>query len=169
LGEATVDIAQASRHLLPMLKEGRKAPAFNLPSTEGGNIALKDLAGKNVVLYFYPRDNTSGCTLEAQDFRDAKRKLTRRDTVVLGVSKDSMASHEKFRDRHKLNFPLLSDLDGKVLAKYGAWGEKNMYGKKSMGIIRTTVIIDKDGKVKKIFPKVRVKGHVDEVLAALDD
>ena len=122
-----------------------------------------------MVLYFYPRDNTPGCTTEAKDFRDAAARLEERGAVVLGVSKDSVASHEKFCAKHDLNFTLLSDPDGKVLEKYDAWGEKNMYGKKRMGIIRSTVIIDPAGKVRHHFPKVRVKGHVEAVLGALDD
>ena len=121
------------------------------------------------MLYFYPRDMTPGCTTEAQGFRDAAEQLEEREAVVLGVSKDSIESHEKFRDKHDLNFALLSDPDGKVIEKYGAWGEKNMYGRKSMGIIRTTVIIDPAGKVRKIFSKVRVKGHVEKVIATLDE
>jgi peroxiredoxin Q/BCP len=152
-----------------MVEEGKKAPAFTLESSEGGKVALKDYAGKWVVLYFYPRDNTPGCTKEAEAFRDAADELEARDAVVLGVSKDSIASHEKFADKYALNFPLLSDPNGKVLEKYGAWGEKNMYGKKRMGIIRTTVLIDPKGKVRKIWPKVRVKGHVEKVLEALDE
>ena len=152
-----------------MIQEGRKAPAFSLPSSTGGKLALKDLTGKYVVLYFYPKDNTPGCTTEANDFNKALRKLKARDAVVLGVSKDSIESHCKFADKYDLDFPLLSDPDGKMLEKYGAWGEKNMYGKKSMGIIRSTVLIGPDSKVIKHFPKVRVKGHVDAVLAALDE
>ena len=152
-----------------MIKEGKKAPAFTLASSEGGKVSLKDFEGQYVVLYFYPRDNTPGCTTEANDFNAALRKLEARDAVVLGVSKDSIESHCKFADKYELKFPLLSDPDGKVLEKYGAWGEKNMYGKKSMGIIRSTVLIGPDGKVIKHFPKVRVKGHVDEVLEALDE
>lgn len=152
-----------------MIKEGHKAPAFNLPSSAGGKLALKDLAGKYVILYFYPRDNTPGCTTEANDFNAALRKIKARDAVVVGVSKDSIDSHCRFADKFKLKFPLLSDADGKMLEKYGAWGEKNMYGKKSMGIIRSTVLIGPDGKVIKHFPKVRVKGHVEAVLEALDE
>ncbi|MBT8451664.1 MAG: peroxiredoxin [Deltaproteobacteria bacterium] len=152
-----------------MIKEGHKAPAFNLPSSGGGKLALKDLAGKYVILYFYPRDNTPGCTTEANDFNAALRKIKARDAVVVGVSKDSIDSHCKFADKFKLKFPLLSDADGTMLEKYGAWGEKNMYGKKSMGIIRSTVLIGPDGKVIKHFPKVRVKGHVEAVLEALDE
>ncbi|MEM8609406.1 MAG: peroxiredoxin [Myxococcota bacterium] len=152
-----------------MIKEGKKAPAFNLESSEGGKVALKDLAGKYAVIYFYPRDNTPGCTTEANDFNKALRKFKSRDAVVLGVSKDSIASHCKFADKYELKFPLLTDPEGKMLEKYDAWGEKNMYGKKSMGIIRSTVVIGPDGKVVKHFPKVRVKGHVDAVLEALDE
>jgi peroxiredoxin Q/BCP len=152
-----------------MIKEGRKAPAFNLPSSTGDKLALKDLAGKYVIVYFYPRDNTPGCTTEANDFNTALRKIKARDAVVIGVSKDSIESHCKFADQYKLKFPLLSDPDGKMLEKYDAWGEKNMYGKKSMGIIRSTVLIGPDGKVIKHFPKVKVKGHVEAVVQALNE
>ena len=152
-----------------MIEEGKRAPAFTLASSDGDKVSLSKLKGQNVVLYFYPRDNTPGCTTEANDFNKALKKLEKLDAVVLGVSKDSIESHCKFRDKYKLKFPLLSDPDGKVLEKYGAWGEKNMYGKKMMGIIRTTIIIGADGKVKKIFPKVRVKGHVDKVIEALKE
>ena len=150
-----------------MLQEGKKAPAFSLPSTTGKKLSLKDFAGKNLVLYFYPRDNTPGCTVEAQEFRDAQKRLAKHGAIVVGVSKDSLESHARFIDKHELNFPLLTDAEGGVLEKYGAWGEKNLYGKKSMGIIRTTVVIDAHGVVRKVFPKVRVKGHVDAVLEAL--
>jgi peroxiredoxin Q/BCP len=150
-----------------MLKEGQKAPAFTLEADDGKKVSLGDFAGKNVILYFYPRDNTPGCTREAEAFRDVAAALKKKNAVVLGVSKDSIASHCKFRDKYSLNFPLLSDPDGKVLEKYGAWGEKVMYGKKMMGIIRSTVVIGGDGKIKKLFPKVKVDGHADEVLAAL--
>jgi peroxiredoxin Q/BCP len=150
-----------------MLKEGQKAPAFTLESSDGKKVSLGDFAGKNIVLYFYPRDSTPGCTREAEAFRDAAAALKKKNAVVLGVSKDSIASHCKFRDKYSLNFPLLSDPDGGVLEKYGAWGEKVMYGKKMMGIIRSTVVIGPDGKIKKLFPKVKVDGHADEVLAAL--
>jgi peroxiredoxin Q/BCP len=152
-----------------MIQEGRKAPAFNLSSSTGGKVALKDFAGKYVVLYFYPKDDTPGCTTEANDFNQALRRLEALDAVVLGVSKDSIESHCKFSDKHKLKFPLLSDPDGKVLEKYGAWGEKNMYGKKSMGIIRSTVLIGPDGKVIKHFPNVKVKDHVETVIRALEE
>ena len=150
-----------------MIKEGSKAPRFELPSSDGNDVSLGNFAGKTVVLYFYPRDHTPGCTREAEGFRDAAAALKKKGAVVLGVSKDSIASHCKFRDKYTLNFPLLSDPDGKVIEAYGAWGEKVLYGKKSMGILRTTVVIEPDGKVKKIFPKVKVDGHAEAVLAAL--
>lgn len=150
-----------------MVAEGSKAPAFKLPSSDGKTVSLADFAGKTVVLYFYPRDATPGCTREAIEFRDALKAFTKKGAVVLGVSKDTVASHCKFRDKYELNFPLLSDETGTVIEAYGAWGEKNLYGKKSMGIIRTTIIVGKDGIVQKVFPKVKVDGHVDAVLAAL--
>jgi len=150
-----------------MALEGKKAPAFNLPSSDGGSVKLSELAGKIVVLYFYPKDNTPGCTVEAQEFRDALPRLKKLGAVVLGVSKDSIASHCKFRDKYELTFPLLTDADGAVMEKYGAWGEKVLYGKKMMGIIRSTVIIDQDGVVARHFPKVSVKGHVDAVVDAV--
>jgi len=149
------------------IEVGKKAPAFTLESSDGGKVKLSDHAGKPTVIYFYPRDNTSGCTLEAQEFRDALPALTKLGAVVLGVSKDSIASHEKFRDKHSLTFPLLSDPDGKMLEAYGAWGDKVLYGKKSKGIIRSTVLVGKDGKVVAHWPKVTVKGHVAAVLEAV--
>jgi peroxiredoxin Q/BCP len=150
-----------------MVKEGNKAPAFNLESTSGDKVAMKDLAGKKVVLYFYPKDDTPGCAKEAQAFRDAFNKIKRKGAVVLGVSPDSRESHEKFTKKYELPFPLLVDRDHKTAEKYGVWVEKNMYGKKKWGIQRSTFVIDPDGKVKKVFPKVRVEGHVDEVLEQL--
>jgi thioredoxin-dependent peroxiredoxin len=150
-----------------MLEVGKRAPSFKLESSDGGKVSLSDFRGKNVVLYFYPKDNTPGCTLEAQDFQKALPKLKKLNAVVLGVSRDSIASHCKFRDKFGLGFPLLSDPEHETLEAYGAWGEKTLYGKKSVGIIRTTVVIDEAGKVKQVFPKVKVKGHIDAVLEAL--
>lgn len=147
-----------------MIKVGNKAPAFKLAASTGDTVSLSDFKDRTVILYFYPRDNTPGCTTEAKDFQAALGDFEQEGAVVLGVSKDSIASHCKFADKHDLQFPLLSDPDGTVLDKYGAWGEKNMYGRTSMGIIRSTVVIGPDGKVLKHFPKVRVKGHVDKVL-----
>ena len=150
-----------------MVEVGKKAPAFTLESSEGGKLKLADLAGKVVVLYFYPRDNTPGCTVEAEGFRDAVPALKKLGATVIGGSKDSIASHCKFRDKYKLSFPLLSDPDGKVLEAYGAWGDKVMYGKKMKGIIRTTDNNDKTSKIAHHWPKVSVKGHVDEVVEAV--
>jgi thioredoxin-dependent peroxiredoxin len=152
-----------------MLEVGKKAPAFTLESSDGSKVKLSDLAGKIVVLYFYPRDNTPGCTVEANEFNAALPRLKKLGAVVLGASKDSIASHCKFRDKFGLGFPLLSDPDGKVLESYGAWGDKVMYGKKMKGIIRSTVLIGKDGKVARHWPKVSVKGHVAEVLEAIQE
>ena len=147
-----------------MVQVGKKAPSFSLPSSDGADVSLASLEGKYVVLYFYPRDNTPGCTVEAQDFRDAVPALEKLGAVVLGVSKDSIASHCKFRDKYSLSFPLLTDADGAVMEKYGAWGEKVLYGKKMEGVIRSTVLIGKDGKVVRHWPKVSVKGHAAAVL-----
>ena len=152
-----------------MLQVGKRAPAFTLPNADGKKVSLKDYAGKTVVLYFYPRDNTPGCTLEAQDFQKALPEFKKRKAVVLGVSPDGESSHCKFRDKFDLAFDLLSDPEHGVLEKYGAWGEKTLYGKKSLGVIRSTVIIDPSGNVQKVFPKVKVNGHVDAVLEALDE
>ena len=150
-----------------MIKEGQKAPAFSLPSSEGHDIALKDLRGKKVVLYFYPKDDTPGCTREACAFRDARSRLARTGAVVLGVSPDSLASHDRFRDKYGLNFTLLSDPDKEVAKKYGAFGEKVMYGKKVMGMIRSTFVIDEEGVVRHVFPRVKVDGHDEQVLQAV--
>jgi thioredoxin-dependent peroxiredoxin len=148
------------------VEEGKAAPAFDLESTDGKRVALKDLKGKPVVLYFYPKDDTPGCTTEACDFRDHYASF--KDAVVLGVSPDNLKSHEKFKAKFKLPFPLLSDPDHAVAEKYGVWKEKSMYGKKYMGIERTTFIIDAGGKIAKIFPKVKVTEHYKDVRAALD-
>jgi peroxiredoxin Q/BCP len=149
------------------LKEGAKAPAFSLTDQDGKTVKLADFKGKPVVLFFYPKDNTTGCTAEACAFRDDFAKLKKRGAVVLGVSPDSAASHQKFIAKFSLPFPLLVDADHAVAEKYGAWGEKSLYGRKYLGIIRSTFLIDEGGKLKKIWPKVKVAGHNEEVLAAL--
>lgn len=148
-------------------EEGSKAPAFTLTSDSGKKVKLSDFKGKYVVLYFYPKDDTPGCTREACAFRDASAQLLEADAVVLGVSTDDQKSHEKFRDKYELNFPLLCDDDHAVAEKYGAWREKNMYGKKSMGIQRSTFLIGPDGKILKVWKKVSVDGHDAAVLEAL--
>lgn len=150
-----------------MPKLGQKAPAFSLPSTSGTTVALRDYAGKQIVLYFYPRDNTPGCTIEACDFRDRDAKLRKAGAVVLGVSSDSLKSHDGFRAKHKLPFDLLVDADNAVAKAYGAYGEKLMYGKKVMGTVRSTFLIDAAGKLAAIWSPVKVAGHAEEVLAAL--
>jgi peroxiredoxin Q/BCP len=145
--------------------EGKAAPQFTLPASTGGKVALKDFKGKsNVVLYFYPKDMTSRCTKEACSFRDLKGEFADGGTVILGVSPDDLDSHGKFTAKHDLNFPLLSDADAKVATKYGVWKEKSMYGRKFMGIERTTLVIDKAGKIRRIYPKVKIEKHADEVL-----
>jgi len=150
-----------------MLEAGQKAPAFSLKDQDGKTVKLSDFKGQRVVLYFYPKDNTPGCTTEACDFRDEASALKKAGAVVLGVSMDSEASHQKFIKKFTLNFPLLVDADHAVADKYGAWGEKKMYGKAFMGLIRSTFLIGADGKLEKVWPKVKVDGHVKEVLEAL--
>ena len=151
------------------LAVGKKAPEFTLAGSNGKDVSLKDFRGKTVVLYFYPKDDTPGCTREACAFRDDQAALKKKGAIVLGVSGDSLASHEKCKQKYKLNFPLLSDPDKAVAKKYGAWGEKVMYGKKVTGMIRSTFVIDKEGVVAKVFPKVRVDGHAEKVLEALGE
>jgi peroxiredoxin Q/BCP len=150
--------------------EGKKAPAFSLADAAGKKVSLKDFAGKNVILYFYPKDDTPGCTKEACGFRDSWSDLKRKNTVVLGVSADSGASHEKFAGKYQLPFPLLSDPDRKVMQAYGAYGEKLMYGKKVTGVIRSTVWIGPDGKVKKHWAKIAdASKHPEAVMTALSE
>jgi len=151
------------------IEEGEKAPDFTLPDDAGNTVKLSALKGKPVVLYFYPKDDTPGCTKEACSFRDRQAELKQRGAVVLGVSPDDVASHARFRDKFHLNFPLLADDGHRVAERYGAWREKNMYGKKSMGVQRSTFLIDGDGVVRRAWKKVSVDGHDDEVLAALDE
>ncbi len=150
-----------------MLGEGDVAPDFRLPADDGKTYALKELRGQKVVLYFYPKDETPGCIKEACSFRDNLARVRSKRAIVLGVSKDDLESHAAFRKKYALSFPLLSDTEGNVLNAYGVWKEKNLYGKTHMGIERTTYIIDEGGRIQKIFPRVKVDGHVDEVLAAL--
>jgi peroxiredoxin Q/BCP len=151
------------------IEAGLRAPAFTLPADDGVEVRLADLKGQPVVLYFYPRDDTPGCTREACAFRDQRAKLQKLGAAVLGVSGDSIESHGKFRDKFSLNFPLLADVDHQVAEKYGAWREKNMYGKKSMGIQRSTFLIGPDGKVVKVWKQVKVDGHDEQVIAALSE
>lgn len=150
-----------------MIEEGKKAPAFSLKDQSGQTVKLTDFSGKYVVLYFYPKDDTPGCTKEACSFRDEHSKLEKAGAVVLGVSPDEEARHVKFIEKYKLPFTLLADTEHAVAEKYGAWGEKNNYGKKSMGIVRSTFLIGPDGKVAKVWPKVKPEGHGEEVLEAL--
>lgn len=149
------------------LNIGDKAPSFSASSDTGETYSLKDLKGKKFVLYFYPKDDTSGCTAEACSFTENIKAFNKAGVTVLGVSKDSLESHKKFRDKYGLKFPLLSDIDGKICEAYGTWIEKSMYGKKYMGIDRSTFIIGGDGKIVFLWRKVKVTGHVEEVLEAL--
>ena len=150
-----------------MLEVGKKAPAFSLPDSSGKKVKLSDYPGKKIVLYFYPKDMTSGCTQEACDFRDSFPDFKKVKAVILGVSTDPVASHKKFAEKYNLPFTLLSDEKKEVVEKYGVWREKSMYGRKYMGIERTTFIIDEDGKIQKIFSKVKVADHVTEVMEEL--
>ena len=150
-----------------MVAVGDKAPDFTLPADDGRTMSLKDFRGKKVVLYFYPKDDTPGCTAEACSFRDNLGRVTSKGAVVLGVSRDDTVSHGRFRDKYHLNFPLLADDAGKVTEAYGVWKKKSLYGRTFMGIERTTFVIDEQGKVARVWPRVKVQGHTDEVLAAL--
>lgn len=152
-----------------MVEEGQKAPAFSLATDDGGQVSLKDFAGKPFVVYFYPKDDTAGCTREALDFTLAAAKFKKHGVSIVGVSKDSVAAHARFKAKHKLNLTLACDPDGTVIDSYGSWIEKSMYGRKYMGIDRSTFLINSKGKITKIWRKVRVPGHVEEVLAAFRD
>lgn len=151
------------------MEKGKKVPEFKLSSDDEKVISLKDFKGKKIILYFYPKDNTSGCTEEACNFRDKYDEIEKLNAVVIGVSKDSISSHKKFKSKYNLPFILLSDENNEILEKFGVWKEKSMYGKKYMGIERTTFIIDENGKLIEKFEKVKVKGHIDEVLKSLGD
>jgi len=149
------------------VEPGEKAPDFTLPTDGAGSVTLSKLSGKKVVLYFYPKDDTSGCTAEACGFRDQLPDFSKVKAQVIGVSKDSVERHDKFKKKYGLNFPLVSDEDGKICARYGTWIEKSLYGRKYMGIDRATFVIDKTGTVAKVWRKVKVPGHVEEVLQAV--
>jgi peroxiredoxin Q/BCP len=151
-----------------MLTPGTQAPAFTLPADDGSTVSLKDYRGRTVVLYFYPKDDTSGCTTEACEFRDSWKAVQRAGAVVLGVSPDGVVSHQQFKDKYRLPFPLLADTDHAVAEAFGVWGEKSMYGRKYFGILRTTFLIDGSGNVARVFEKVKPKGHAAEVLAAVE-
>ena len=151
------------------LKPGQKAPDFTVSTDAGKKVKISDFKGKKIVLYFYPKDDTPGCTKEACAFRDGISEIRKRGAVVLGVSPDSVESHKKFRDKYELNFPLLADTDKKIVEAYGVWKEKSMYGKKYMGVERTTFVIDEAGKISHIFRKVKVEQHYDEVQEALKE
>ena len=149
------------------LEQGSNAIAFTLDADGGGKVALKEFAGKPLVLYFYPKDDTTGCTKEALDFTASASAFKKLGATVVGVSKDSVAAHDKFKKKHKLNVVLASDPEGKMIESYGSWVEKSMYGRKYMGIDRSTFLIDGKGKIARIWRKVKVPGHVEEVLEAV--
>ena len=150
-----------------MLTPGDPAPAFTLPADDGSVVSLAGLRGRTVVVYFYPKDDTSGCTTEACEIRDAWTDVQATGAVVLGVSPDGVASHVKFKRKYSLPFPLLADTDHRVAEAYGAWGEKSMYGRKYFGILRSTFVIAPDGAIRQVFEKVQAKGHAAQILAAL--
>jgi peroxiredoxin Q/BCP len=151
----------------PLPQPGDLAPVFTLPQDGGDDVNLEELRGHRVVLFFYPKDNTPGCTTEALDFTANAAAFAAEGVKIFGISKDSLKKHENFRAKHALGVPLLSDADGDVCERYGVWGEKKNYGRTYMGITRTTVLIDAQGRIERVWDKVRVKGHVDEVLAAV--
>jgi peroxiredoxin Q/BCP len=157
------------KSMAKLVDPGQKAPPFSLATDGGGKVSLGDFAGGPLILYFYPKDDTSGCTREAVDFSAASAKFKKLGVSVVGVSKDSVAAHDKFKVKHKLKVTLASDPDGIVIDSYGSWIEKSMYGRKYMGIDRSTFLIDSKGKIARIWRKVRVPGHVEEVLEAVKD
>ena len=150
-----------------MLEVGQMAPDFSRPTNRRETLSLKDLRGKNVIIYFYPKDDTPGCTKEACGFRDTFQEAEKKNAVVLGVSKDSLASHQKFIDKYTLPFELISDEDGSMCEAYGVWSQKSMFGIKYMGVERATFLIDSEGKIKKIWRNVKVSGHIEDVIASL--
>jgi thioredoxin-dependent peroxiredoxin len=152
-----------------LIAEGDKAPSFSLEADDGTTVTRDSLAGKNVVLFFYPKDDTSGCTKEACDFRDAFPRFGKIDAMVIGVSPDSLESHRKFKKKYELPYRLLSDEGHRLADTFGVWKEKSLYGRKYMGIERTTVIIDRKGRIARIFPRVKVPGHALEVESAVRD
>jgi peroxiredoxin Q/BCP len=154
---------------MPEIKIGDKAPDFNLPGDGGTEVRLADYRGRRVILYFYPKDDTPGCTAESCDFRDNLKALERLNSAVIGISKDSVQKHEKFKAKYKLNFPLASDESDTVCERYGVWTEKSMYGKKYMGIERSTFLIDEKGKIAALWRKVKVRGHVEEIRKTLEE
>lgn len=156
-----------AKELQLKLKEGDKAPDFSADTSGGGHVSLSDFKGKNVVLYFYPKDDTPGCTKEACAFRDAYARFGKKGAVVLGVSPDPVKSHDKFTEKFKLPFTLLADPEKKIVQDYGVWGEKTFMGRKYMGTHRVTFLIGPDGRIKKIWPKVKPEEHAEEVLAAI--
>lgn len=150
-----------------MLKVGEKAPDFTLMNQDGKEVSLSDFIGKKVILYFYPKDNTPGCTAEACSFRDAQPEYSEKDAVVLGISRDSVNSHKKFHENQNLNFDILSDKDLEVSELYNTWGDKNIFGKLTKGMLRTTFVIDENGIIEKVFEKVKPKDHANEVLKTI--
>ena len=150
------------------LKIGDDAPDFTLPTDNDGEVTLSQFKGKNVIVYFYPKDNTPGCTTESCDFRDQQPDFANLNAEIIGISKDSVKKHNNFKAKYDFNFPLASDEDTDVCERYGVWQEKSMYGKTFFGIVRSTFLIDENGKIAHIWPKVKVKGHVDEVRDALE-
>lgn len=154
---------------MPQLKEGSKAPAIDLPADGGGRFRLADYKGKKLVVYFYPKDDTSGCTKESCSFSENIKSFEKLGVAIVGISKDSVKSHDKFKAKYDLQFPLASDEEDDVCERYGVWVEKSMYGRKYMGIERTTFLVDENGVIARIWPKVKVEGHTEEILAALKE
>jgi len=152
-----------------MIEPGQIAPDFTLPDQDGNSVTLSQLRGERVVLYFYPKDDTPGCTKEACAFRDARAAYAKAGATILGVSPDTVASHRKFADKYGLPFTLLADPEKQAIQAYGVWKEKNMYGRKSMGVERTTIVIDSQGRIHRVFPRVKVDGHADAVLKAIQE